>query len=107
MGTLGMVLPGDRLPEAVTFALVVGIARNHRQMKTTSSYFHLMKVSCDSDNWIKSYGLRKSAKIFEKNTGAPRTFSAARTKKSKNPKIKKKSLLDLSMIKNDGEPIII
>ena len=48
MRTLRMVLPGGRLPEAVTSALVVGIARNHHQMKALSLYFHLAVVSCNS-----------------------------------------------------------
>ena len=48
--TLRMDLPGDRLPEAVTFALVIGIMQNHHQMKATSLYFHLVKVLRDSDH---------------------------------------------------------
>ena len=50
VGTLGMVPPGDRLPEDVTFVLVVGFARNYRQMRDMSLYFHLAKVLRDSDN---------------------------------------------------------
>ena len=50
VGTIRVVLSGDRLPEAVTFALVVRIARNYHQMRALSLYFHLAKVSHDSDN---------------------------------------------------------
>ena len=39
-----------QLPEDVTFALVVGIMQNHRQMKAMSLYFHLAVVLQDSDH---------------------------------------------------------
>ena len=40
----------DRHPEAITFALVVGITPNLHQMKALTCSFHLVKVWSDSDH---------------------------------------------------------
>ena len=45
VGVRHVGLPDERLPEVVTFELVVGIMQNHRQMKAMSLYFHLAVVS--------------------------------------------------------------
>ena len=90
--TLRMDLPGDRLPEVVTSALVVGIMQNHRQMKATSLYFHLVVDLHDSDHQRGSYDLRKSVTIFEKILGARPAPSPARPQNIKKFQNRKNQL---------------